>query len=254
MILNTILEHLEQFAPPELAQDWDNVGLLIGEKSRKIKSVLISLDASENAVEYAKSKGHDLILTHHPLIFHPLKSITNPVILNMIESHISLISMHTNFDAAIGGVNHALAEELDLEVDRHLGDPEAKDIGLICISKTPIKINDLAVFTKERLGSKYIKLWTAGLDVNRQVSRIAICGGSGGSALPLAQEYADILITGDVSYHNFLDSKIPIIDAGHFYTEYPALKKLKDSLETFGIKNEIMPIELHEWRQNIIYV
>jgi len=254
MILNTILEHLEQFAPPELAQDWDNVGLLIGDKSRKINSVLISLDASENAVEYAKSKGHDLILTHHPIIFHPLKSITDNVILSMIESHISLICMHTNFDAAIGGVNHALAEELNLDVDRPLGNPEAKDMGLICIAKSPIKIKELAEFVKKQLGSKYIKFWTAGSSVDREVSRIAICGGSGGNSLPLAQKYADLLITGDVAYHSFLRSNIPIIDAGHFYTEYPALQKLKEILETFGIKNEIMPIELHEWRQNIIYV
>ena len=254
MTVSSILEHLQHFAPQELAQDWDNVGLLIGDESRRVSSVLISLDATCNAVEYAIDRGHDLILSHHPLIFRPLKSITNPVILRMIEAQIALISMHTNFDAVPGGVNHALAEELDLEVQRHLGDIDAKDIGLICSYKSPKSLKEIAELVKGKLSAERIKLWTAGMDQDQEIRRIAICGGAGASALTLAEKHADLLITGDISYHSFLDSKIPIIDAGHFCTEYPALGKLQESLQPTGLKTEILPRERHEWSQSIRYI
>lgn len=244
-----LLEVLERYAPPELAQSWDNVGLLIGEPQRKVSKVLISLDASANAVDYAIKEGYDLILSHHPLIFQPLKSITNPVILRMIESHIALISLHTNFDAAIGGVNHALADELGLEVQDGLGDAQAGDIGLICTYITPKTLQEIAHDVKTRLAASAVKLWTAGQKLNAEVTRIAICAGAGGSALPLAERSADLLITGDISYHSFLDSKIPILDAGHFYTEYPALGRLQENLELTGLSSTILPKELHEFSQ-----
>ena len=248
-----LLEHLERYAPAELAQSWDNVGLLIGEPQRQVKKVLISLDATANAVDYATREGYDLILTHHPLIFHPLKAITNPVILRMIESRIALISLHTNFDAALGGVNHALAEQLGLEVLETLGDIEAKDIGLICAYKAPKTLQEIAAMVKERLDAPAVKLWTAGKELNAEIKRIAICGGAGGSALPLAEKYADMLITGEVSYHNFLDSKIPVLDAGHFYTEYPALGRLQENLELTGLSSTILPKDLHEYTQYMHY-
>ncbi|HQB98432.1 MAG TPA: Nif3-like dinuclear metal center hexameric protein, partial [Candidatus Cloacimonadota bacterium] len=112
MTIATVFAQLERFIPTALAQDWDNVGHLIGDPSRKVKKILISLDVTPNVLEYAIQKGFDLIVSHHPLIFRPLKTVTNPVILKMIEHKIGLISMHTNFDAAIGGVNHALADTL----------------------------------------------------------------------------------------------------------------------------------------------
>lgn len=248
-----VLEHLERYAPPELAQPWDNIGLLIGEPQRVAKKVLISLDATANAVEYAIREGYDLILSHHPLIFHPLKSVTNPVILRMIESRIALISLHTNFDAAIGGVNYALADALGLEVQDNLGDIEAKDIGLICSYKAPKTLQEISDEVKSRLGAPCVKLWSAGRKLNSEALRIAICGGAGSSALPLAESYADILITGDISYHSFLDSKIPILDAGHFYTEYPALKSLQENLELTGLPSAILPKELHEFTQYMYY-
>ncbi|MCB5252659.1 MAG: Nif3-like dinuclear metal center hexameric protein [Candidatus Cloacimonadaceae bacterium] len=244
-----LLEHLERYAPLELAQSWDNVGLLIGEPQRRVNRVMISLDASANAVEYAIKEGYDLILSHHPLIFHPLKSITNPVILRMIESRIALISLHTNFDAALGGVNHALADELGLQVQGELGDVQANDIGLICSYEAAKTMQEIASVVKTRLAAPAVKLWTAGQKLNAKVKRIAICGGAGGSVLHLAEENADILITGDISYHSFLDSKIPILDAGHFYTEYPALGRLQENLQLTGLPSKILPKELHEYSQ-----
>ncbi len=247
MKIINLLEHLERYAPAELAQSWDNVGLLIGEPQRSVKKVLISLDATAKALDYAIKEGYDLILSHHPLIFHPLKSITNPVILRMIEAQIALISMHTNFDAALGGVNHVLADQLGMEVQDTLGDIEAKDIGLICTYKVPKTLQEITDEVKRRLDAPAVKLWSAGQELNTEIKRIAICGGSGGSVLPLAEKYADLLITGDISYHEFLDSKIPILDAGHFYTEYPALGRLQENLELTGLPSTILPRELHEF-------
>jgi len=248
-----LLAHLEHYAPAELAQSWDNVGLLIGEPQRTVNKVLISLDATANAVEFAIREGYDLILTHHPLIFHSLKAITNPLILRMIESRLALISLHTNFDAALGGVNHALAEQLGLEVLETLGDLEAKDIGLICAYKAAKTLQEIASEVKTRLSAPAVKLWTAGQKLNAEIKRIAICGGAGGSALPLAEKYADLLITGELSYHSFLDSKIPTLDAGHFYTEYPALGRLQENLELTGLPSMILPQKLHEYTQYMHY-
>ncbi|HOH60090.1 MAG: Nif3-like dinuclear metal center hexameric protein [Candidatus Cloacimonetes bacterium] len=254
MTIGSILEHLEQYAPRSLAQSWDNVGLLIGDPKRKLGKVLISLDATANTLGYAIENDFDLILTHHPLIFRPLSRITNPLILGMIEAKISLISMHTNFDAALGGVNHALADTLGMEVIDSLGDPEAGDIGLVCSYPAPITIGEIAGIVKTALQAPTIKMWTAGMPDDTKISRIAICGGAGGSVLDSASAKADLLITGDVTYHTFLDSKIPIIDAGHFATEYPALKALQDSLSSIGISSEILDINLHEWILNIRYL
>lgn len=254
MIVANVLEHLERYAPLALAQAWDNSGLLIGDSKRQVGKVLITLDVTANALSYAIDHGFDLILSHHPLIFQPLSSITDPTILRLIEAKISLISMHTNFDAAVGGVNYALADTLALEVQGSLGDPEAGDIGLICSSASPKSLYELAKDIKARLQITEIKLWTAGLKLDTTVNRIAICGGAGSSALAKASLQADLLITGDVSYHSFLDSKIPIIDAGHFATEYPALKVLQQSLKSIGIESEILDRRLHEWTQNLKHI
>lgn len=244
-----LLEHLERYAPAELAQPWDNVGLLIGEPQRIVKKILISLDVTANALDFAIKEGYDLILSHHPLIFQALKTITNPLILRMIESRIALISMHTNFDAAIGGVNHALANRLGLEVQDNLGDIRAPDIGLICSYKARKSLQEIINDVKERLGAPCVRLWSAGLDLSTELERVAICGGAGGSAVPLAEKSAGLLITGDISYHTFLESKIPILDAGHFYTEYPALLRLQEDLELTGLPSMILPQELHEFSQ-----
>lgn len=247
MTIQAIFEQLERYAPTALAQDWDNVGLLIGDPKHKVEKILISLDASPNAVDYAIKESFDLIVSHHPLIFRPLKSITNPNLLKMIEHKIGLISMHTNLDAAIGGVNHALADTLQMEILESLGIGESRDIGLICSFAQSVKLSEIARYVRDTLACESIGLWTAAWDESREIRRIAICGGSGGSVLPFAEAKADLLITGDISYHSFLDSRIPIIDAGHFPTEYPALEILKDYLMPTGIPLSILPRELHEW-------
>jgi len=254
MTIASVLEHLERYAPLSLAQSWDNVGLLIGDPGRPVNKVLITLDATANALGCAIEHDFDLILSHHPLIFRPISKITNPVILNMIEARISLISMHTNFDAALGGVNHALADALNLEVQESLGDPEKGDIGLICAYPSPQNLRETAEDVKTKLMAPALKLWTAGLDEDTMINRVAICGGAGGSVLDNATAKADLLITGDISYHSFLDSKIPIIDAGHFATEYPALTALQDSLSSIGVGSEILDPRIHEWTLNMRYL
>lgn len=253
MTIAEVYEQLERFAPSALAQDWDNVGHLVGDPKRQVRKILISLDATSNVLDYAIQGGYDLIVSHHPLIFRPLKTITNPLILKMIEARIGLISMHTNFDSAIGGVNHALADTLQMEILESLGPGESRDIGLICWFKGSQNLFEIAAHVKSCLNADCLKLWTAGAEESLAIRRIAICGGSGGSVVELAERKADLLITGDVSYHSFLDSRIPIIDAGHFATEYPALKILQDYLLPTGLSSTIYPEELHEWKQSMRY-
>lgn len=254
MTLKNILVQLEMYVPKDLAQPWDNVGILIGDPNRHINKILIALDAGPLAIDFAIKEGFDMILTHHPLIFRPISQVTDPNILRMIEAKIALISMHTNFDAALGGVNYALANAIGLDIRDTLGDTQKKELGLLCELASPLSIEELALVVKEKLDAPKVKIWSAFASVKNEVSRVAICGGSGSSVLHLAEEKADIFITGDMNYHSFLSSRIPVIDAGHFYTEYPALSKLQELLMHTGIESFILPAEMHEWPNYVSYI
>src|SRR5689334_11051717 len=114
-----IIEALERLAPSSLALEWDNVGLLVGESNRAVNKALIALDATDQVVEEAVTKGADLIITHHPVIFHPVKRVTDQTVLGrrllkLIKNNISVYSAHTNLDIANGGVNDVLFELLGL--------------------------------------------------------------------------------------------------------------------------------------------
>lgn len=128
----------------------------------------------------------------------------------------------------------------------------AYGLGLICETE---KAQSLSAFGKEvkaKLNAPYIQLWTAGKKKTQTVKTIAICGGAGGSLINKATGLADVLITGDINYHAMLESRIPLINAGHFYTEYPVLSKLQTILKDNHIKSAIFPPDVHEVNQNIL--
>lgn len=216
-----ILEFLEKLAPLELAEPWDNCGLLIGDKNSDVLKTLVALDVTEAVVCEAIKIGANLIISHHPVIFRGIKHIRDQKnIILAIKNDISIISMHTNLDKTF--VNDILAEKLELSNIQSL------ELGKIGTLKAPMHINDFIVYVKEKLNIDSISFANA----TDTVYKLAVIGGSGGSFLGKTQD-ADTFITGDISYHTFLDAVDMgknIIDAGHFATENPAMIALVEKL------------------------
>lgn len=233
MKIKEMLRFLYTVAPKELACDFDNVGLLVGDEDTEIKGILVSLDCFDEVIDRAEDLGANLIVTHHPIIFEGLKSVTaDSLVYKLISKNISVISMHTNLDQTDGGVNDALCDALGLyDVET----VTANDGFLIRKGylDSPEDPYDFARHIKEALGGS-VK-FTAG---NRNITTVAVCSGSGGDFLYDAVSCgADALVTADVKHHTFLSAAkygISLYDAGHFNTEDPIVSVLcRDILGAF---------------------
>lgn len=233
--LNDIIGIMEQIAPPALAEEWDNVGLMLGRRGKAVKKILLALDMTKQAVDQAVEQKVDLMITHHPAIFRKLNSLTDAVwqqelLLTLAEHGIAIYSAHTNFDIVSGGVNESLAQRLQLTKVTVLDDQS----GLGRVGEVPeADLKDFAKFVKQQLQADYVVLGNAG----KPVKKVAICGGAGADFIQQAlAKGADTLVTGDVKYHSAQEavfSGLNIIDAGHQPTELPAMKDLKNRLEAY---------------------
>lgn len=220
MKINDIIEILEKEFPTELAYEWDNVGLLVGDRNRDVQNVVTCLDVTEDVIEFAKNADAQLIISHHPVLFSPINRINRDtkigkLLMDAIENKIAIYSAHTNCDKAENGINSRLAEMFELEAVEPL---EADGLGRIGKLSRAVPFCEFAKTVEEKLGTK---VRFCG-DTKKMVECVAICSGAGGDVLPFAIEKgADVLVTGDTKYHQMLDSKddINVIDAGHFGTE-----------------------------------
>ncbi len=219
-----VVNILKEFAPVELAEAWDNVGLLIGDAEREVHKILVMLDFDQQGLEEALEVGADMIITHHPAIFSKLSNITDPLFLKLIENKISLCSMHTNLDSADYGVNQVLAETL----------------GIYDIE--PIEFDGIfgrVGYVDECTLGEFIQTVKLALDIDcvryvgskkNTVKKVAVLGGAGADFIPNAKlEDCDVFVTSDVKYHHAqMADKIGInvIDAGHFETENPVIYKV----------------------------
>lgn len=216
---------IENIAPQELAEDWDNVGLLV-ESDAKTDKILVCLDITNEVVIEAKNLGCGLIVSHHPVIFSPIRSLTmqSPVFL-LAENKISAICSHTNLDAACGGVNDVLAEVLGIQNCVSFGG--LGRIGELAEVSSGYEVGSLC---KERLHT-YVQL----ADSGKPIRKVAVVGGVGGSYWKEAKEAgADCLVTGEASHHNALDAlaeDFTLVVAGHYATEWPVTKYLQSQLE-----------------------
>jgi len=212
---------LFEIAPRECAQDWDNVGLLVGRPDREVHKILAALDITETVIEEADRWGADLIVAHHPVVFHGQKSVTDRDVtgrrlLHLIERNISAICMHTNLDIAEGGVNDVLAQVLGIqEPERFTGE----GVGRCGWRAEPMALPEFVRHVARVLGCNGVRYADAG----KPVHRLAVGGGACGE-FEDAAIYAgcDTFVTADLSYHQFVDAKakgINLIDAGHFPTE-----------------------------------
>ncbi len=236
-----ILKLLEEFAPVSLKMDFDNVGLLVGYSENKVDKILISLDITEEVIAEAARKKAQLIVSHHPLFFS-LKSVTDMdrsgrKVVALLSNHISAICMHTNLDAAAGGVNDALAETAGLTRKALLSDEVIDDngqpysYGRVGYLQAPTKLSEYLKHIKSSLKAGGLRYYDAG----RDVYKVATVGGSGGNYLKNAAEHGcDTLLTSDIKYDVFLEAKelgVNLIDGGHYCTENVVTPVLEKTLK-----------------------
>ncbi|MCH2113964.1 MAG: Nif3-like dinuclear metal center hexameric protein [Pirellulales bacterium] len=239
--IGDIVERLEQFAPTALAEDWDNVGLLVGDISWPARRVMTCLTVTPTTVHEALQRKADLIVTHHPLPFRALKSITTEttagkLLLNLIAAQIGVYSPHTAFDSAPTGINQHLAIGLGLReivaLVRAPGSTEP-DVGAgrMGILAEEYSLQEMARRVKNFLGIDSLHIVG---DDQLQISRVAIACGSGGSFLPAAiAEECDCLVTGETNLHTCLEAEarsLGLILTGHFASERFALLSLAEYL------------------------
>ena len=222
--LKEIYGYLKELAPLELAEDWDNPGLLV-DCGRPVGRVLTCLDITGPVVREAQEKGCDLVVSHHPVIFRPLKALQEgQVPCLLLKAGISAICMHTNLDAAPGGVNDTLAQWMGLrEVE-----PFAEGMGRIGWIEE-MSAHQLAQETARILHARV--QWADG---GKPIRRLALITGSGGSMLEDAiRAGADALLTGEASHHAALDALaagVTLVAAGHYATEFPVAQTLATRL------------------------
>jgi len=255
MKIDEFVRVVEGIAPPSLAPEWDNSGLLLrcGDETG---AVLVALDVTPAVIEEAQKKDCGMILSHHPLIFEPVKSLDcskagEGLLMRLIRKNISLYAWHTPFDKADGGVCDTLARKLGL-----LGSDVSED-GFMRTGFLPqsLDFDGFIARVKEALGTGCVQ---ASNIRPKEVKRVAVTGGSGGGYVEAAlKSGAQALLTGEAKHHHFLEaneSGLLLIAAGHYATErcfadaaimslQPKLDELKSSLELFKADGEIPPAE-----------
>ena len=239
MNIYEFVEKLKELYPDSLACEWDNDGLMCSPGAvREVSKVLVALDATEEAIEYAANGGFDTLLVHHPLIFRGLESVTPDSnvprkVIFALMNDISVISLHTRLDAGDGGVNDCLASVLGLKDVRKFGDAESPELGRIGELDSELSIYRFADHVKEALGTERVTLAAKG---DETVKKVAVVGGDGKDFIDAAKEAgADVLVTGDASYNSMLDAAengIPVIAAGHYHTEVLVCRRLAELVST----------------------
>ena len=229
--VSNILKHLDSVAPVCNACEWDNCGLLCGDKNANVSKVLLCLDITNDVVEEAKETKCELIISHHPVIFSALKSIEKgSVIYNLIKSGISAICMHTNLDIADNiGVNACLANALKLKNQTLIKDE------FMCIGELENKMNckAFAQYVKDNLKTNGVRFTNV---ESKVIKRVGVSSGAGSESIEKMQEYAlDALVTGEIKHHHFIYAQsnlLCVVEAGHFSTEDVVIKPLTDLLQS----------------------
>lgn len=227
--------YLNSIAPFETQEDWDNSGMLVGDMEAEVKKAAVVLDITHEEIKKAKAIGADLIISHHPVIFNPIKSVTRgSVPYELVASSINALCCHTPLDIADGGTNDSLAKLLGIKVTR---------------TEDPIlRLGTVEPTTAENLAGKIAKTLNTKVryaDAGKTIKKIAICTGAGCSLIEAAGEI-DAFITGDASHHNFLDciqAGITLIAAGHYETEIVVVPVLVKKLQAQFPDIEIIDIK-----------
>ena len=227
----------EKIAPFSMQESWDNSGMLVGHWDRPVNRVLLTLDITDAVIQEAVEYGAELIVSHHPLLFHPAKQVTDGSIdlvgqrvLTLVERGIAAICCHTNWDSAPGGVNDVLARLCGLEGELSILEQVGTDekgapygIGRVGTLSVPVPLGDYLDLLRGSLAPHGLRLCDGG----KPVRKVAVGGGScGGMLEEVARLGCDTFVTGDCKYDHFLDARmlgVNLIDAGHYPTEDPSM-------------------------------
>ncbi len=237
MRCDKIIESLERLSPSSFAESWDNVGLLAGRTDKEVSRLCIALDATDEVIDEAVRVGADMLLTHHPLIFSPMKKVTaedfiGRRLIKLLQNDISYYAMHTNFD--VMGMADAAADELGLK-DRQVLDIAYEDeiakegLGRYGRLIQIMTLEECASFVKETFELEHVKIYG---EPDTPIEWAAVSPGSGKTMIkPAVSAGAEVLITGDIEHHEGLDAMaqgLAIIDAGHFGLEKIFIPYMKE--------------------------
>ena len=250
-----VYEIMDRFCPFRTQMDFDNAGFLVGRGEMKVSKILVSLDITLPVVREAERLGANLIISHHPVIFHPARRVTDQdpvgeILLELTEKRIAAICAHTNLDVAVGGVNDALAQTLGLKevrvfLPQREPDSQGRPFGLGRVGVVdPCTASEFAARVRERLHTSGIRC----VDSGREVRKVAVGGGACGDCLEDAvRQECDLFVTADVKYNVFLDAaamNISLIDAGHYATETVVVPCLTEMLAKALPDVEILPTKV----------
>lgn len=231
---------IEKLAPLASQEGWDNCGFSVGDPCREVTKALVALDCTEDVVSEAVELGCDIIITHHPLIFSGVKSITpaditGRIIEKVIKHNIVVYAAHTNMDKFSGGVSGNMADKLGMIERTAL---TADGFGMIGELEKPVLFEDFAQLAKERFCLSSVR---CSKPYKGEISRVAVCGGSGKSFIKDAmRQRAQVYITGDIPYHDYYCEKgFVVMDIGHYGSEYNIVevftKILCENFPTFAV-------------------
>lgn len=238
MTINELSRYMNEKIPRELSCSWDNDGLMCcPDGNRDVKKALFTMDVTPEAIEHAIEGGYDVIISHHPLIFRGVKTVSGDLgiparIIKLIKNDVSVMSYHTRFDAVDGGVNDALADLFELtDVEKVVCD----GIELMRVGNLPeeLDIEHFVAVVCAKLGCEHLNYGNN----SGKVKKLALVGGGGGSYIrEAAASGADTYLSGEIGYHNLTDCKdyrINLIEAGHYFTERIALYNLSQLVHEF---------------------
>jgi len=235
--IKQVLSALEQFAPLPLQESWDNAGLQVGLTEADVSGALLCLDVNEAVVDEAIRKGCNLIVSHHPLLFRGLKQIAGRTgvercVMKAIRNDVVVVSMHTNMDNAMNGVNWKIAEKLGMVECRFFAPKQVDGIeagsGVLGLLATEMAAGDFIGLLKERF---HVECVQANALLSRPLRKVAICGGAGDFLLDEAiAQGADAFITGEMHYHTYFDheEQIQICVIGHYQSEQYTAEIFRD--------------------------
>lgn len=239
---------MSDFAPKNLSEPWDNDGIMLcGDLEAEIKRAVVCLEVNKAAIDFAAMTNAQCIITHHPFIFKPLKSVSGETfcsIEKLITSRISVLSYHTRLDCADGGVNDLLAKRLGLsDISSFSAEDGGAKMGRFGSLEREIDINDFASFVKSTLHSEGLRFSSP---KGKKVNKAAVLGGAGKDFLRGAVNAgADVFVSADLSHNTFLDGTdmgIAVIDAGHYSTENLVTSLIAELIGRLSVETEIFDV------------
>ena len=235
-----VVRALERFAPLPLQEGFDNAGLQVGLTEAEVSGALLCLDVTSKIVDEAVEKGCNLIVSHHPLIFRPLKRVVGAddvqrAVAKAIKNDITILSMHTNMDNAQGGVNFKIADKMQLHDVRFFAEKQVEGIscggGVVGLLPEPVAADDFVAMLKSVFDVECLQCNQL---LRRPISKVAICGGAGSFLLPEAIALgADAFVTGEMHYHEYFahEQEIQIAVMGHYQSEQYTNEIFKSIIE-----------------------